>query len=120
MIVALCMTQVQGDFDLLRSVDKGQMSIDSQSADSSVWIVTFERETGPTSFYAYERQRRKFTFLFMSRGYLEQHKLSLMRGVVVKARDGMSIPCYFAFPPVEVGPLLNRIGVKIAVLPQLT
>ncbi len=80
------------------------MSITSQSTDNSIWVVSYQRDNGSPQFYIYERATRRRWFLFLSRPSLKNYTLAHLQHVVIKARDGLGLPCYMAVPPGKVLP----------------
>lgn len=86
----------------MNAVEDGELSVISQSEDGLVWVVSYLRDNAPTSFYVYDRTSRTAKFLFTSKEALKQYTLSQMDGVVVPARDGLPIPCYFSLPVTAV------------------
>ncbi len=49
------------------------------------------------------RDTKEATFLFVTQPALADHTLSHMTGVVVKARDGLELPCYLSLPVLPEG-----------------
>jgi dipeptidyl aminopeptidase/acylaminoacyl peptidase len=89
---------VQPDFDFLRSVADGDLSITSRTLDDSKWTVAFIRDDGPVRYYVYDRAARKATFLFTNRTALEGQLLARMHPVVIRSRDGLDLVSYLTMP----------------------
>ncbi len=53
------------------------------------------------------RDKKEATFLFVTQPALADHTLSHMAGVVVKARDGLELPCYLSLPVLPEGQVLQ-------------
>jgi dipeptidyl aminopeptidase/acylaminoacyl peptidase len=89
---------VQPDFDYLKTVADGEMSVTSRTLDDKLWTVAYIMDNGPVRFYLYDRPARKANFLFTNRKELEGQPLVKMRPVEVKARDGLTLVCYLSLP----------------------
>jgi dipeptidyl aminopeptidase/acylaminoacyl peptidase len=89
---------VQADFDGLKRVADGDLSFVSASRDDRRWTVSFRKDDGPTLFYLWDRNEQKATLLYADRPELEGAKLSRMKPVVVKARDGLELVSYLSTP----------------------
>eukprot|EP00884_Botryococcus_braunii_P002106 jgi/Botrbrau1/11897/Bobra.0171s0008.1 len=106
---------VEADFEVLRGVEDGDISIPSQSEDGRVWVVAYLRDNAPTSYYVYDRASRTATFLFTSKEALKRYTLSQMEGVVVPARDGLPIPCYLSLPTTKEGEKARGVPLVLVV-----
>jgi dipeptidyl aminopeptidase/acylaminoacyl peptidase len=89
---------VQGDIDALKRVADGDLLFTSASRDDRRWTVAFMRDDGPTTFYLWDRGDEKATLLYADRPELETAKLSRMKPVVIKARDGLELVSYLTTP----------------------
>jgi dipeptidyl aminopeptidase/acylaminoacyl peptidase len=89
---------VQPDFDFLRTVADGDLSITSRTLDDSKWTVAFVRDDGPVRYYVYDRTARSATFLFTNRTALEGQRLARMHPVVIRSRDGLDLVSYLTVP----------------------
>lgn len=89
---------VKKDFELLEKAHYGVIKIESVSLDNRIWIVGYETDNGPTSYYAYNRDSGSLEFLFHNRPELANLPLVAMKPVSFKARDGLEIPCYLSQP----------------------
>lgn len=91
---------VAGDFEYLRTVADGDISIVSQSLDNRRWIVAFLLDDGPVKYYRYDRgDKPQATFLFNNRDDLEGLPLVKMHPTVIDARDGLKLVSYYTLPP---------------------
>ncbi|HVI10704.1 MAG TPA: S9 family peptidase [Candidatus Binatia bacterium] len=90
---------IQADFDALRKVRDADISNLSRDLNDDKWIVTFEGDDSPMYYYLYDRGTKQATVLFSNRPDLEKYKLSKVRPVEYKARDGMTIYGYLTLPP---------------------
>lgn len=71
----------------------------SCSLDMKRCIATFEVSDGPSSFYAYDRAKKKADLLFVHRPALQGLKLAKMTTRVITARDGLNLVLYVTLPP---------------------
>jgi dipeptidyl aminopeptidase/acylaminoacyl peptidase len=95
---------VEGDFYYLQTFGDGKLNVASRSLDEQHWVVSYSYTDGPTLYYRYDRDPDvpgtpgKASFLFRSKDALEHVKLSAMKPVVVKARDGTDLLSYLTIP----------------------
>ncbi|MGO9836274.1 MAG: prolyl oligopeptidase family serine peptidase [Polyangiaceae bacterium] len=100
-------SSVEGDLYYLQTFGDGTPLVTSRSLDEQRWIVGYAYPDGPTAYYRYDRDPDipgnpgKATFLFRSQDALEHAKLSAMKPVVVKARDGLDLVSYLTLPYAE-------------------
>jgi len=90
--------KIKADFEVLKSVRKGDIASISPNLDDTKWIVGFVSDDAPAYWYVYDRVTRKATPLFSSRPLLEKYKLSEMKPVEFEARDGMKLYGYLTTP----------------------
>ncbi len=82
----------------IESHSEGRFSVTSCSMDGRIWIVEYERDDGPKTFYLYDSQTAVFSYLFSNRPDLEDAPLAPMRSHVVRARDGLDLVIYCTLP----------------------
>jgi len=90
--------KVEKDLEYLRTLDGGELSVNSRSLDDKTWIVSFRRDDGPTNFYLHDRSSGTARKLFTSNTRLEGLPLVPMHGVEITTRDGMTMPSYLTLP----------------------
>jgi dipeptidyl aminopeptidase/acylaminoacyl peptidase len=61
--------------------------------------VGFTKDDGPIPYYAYSRDTKEATFLFVHRPELEKYTLADMEPISFKSRDGLTIEGYITYPP---------------------
>jgi dipeptidyl aminopeptidase/acylaminoacyl peptidase len=71
----------------------------SCSLDMKRCIAEFEVSDGPSSFYAYDRTKKKAELLFVHRPALLGLELAKMTTRIITARDGLSLVVYVTLPP---------------------
>jgi dipeptidyl aminopeptidase/acylaminoacyl peptidase len=89
---------VKADLEALAKVRRGDITVTSKTADESKWVVAFNTDDGPVSYYLYDRATKKADFLFVNNSKLEQAKLAQMEPVEYKAKDGLTIRGYLTKP----------------------
>ncbi len=89
----------KADLDALRGLAKGnRFGIASRSGDDRRWVVAVGGPTLPARYYLYDRDRKQFKLLVATRPELRRYRLSPMKPVIIKARDGMELVCYLTTP----------------------
>lgn len=86
------------DLKYLYDVENGELEITSRTEADDYWIAAYLVDDGPVKYYLYDRKARKATFLFTSSPKLEGLPLVHMHSVVIKARDGLELVCYYSLP----------------------
>ena len=86
------------DLDIILSTNKGDLTSIDRSSDDAKWILCFEADDKPRSFYAYDRQAKKMEFLFYDRPALTQYSLAPMQPISFTSRDGLTIHGYLTCP----------------------
>jgi dipeptidyl aminopeptidase/acylaminoacyl peptidase len=98
---------VKADFDGIWKLRDGDFSIVNRDREDRTWLVAFDEDRGPVRYYAWDRETKKGTFLFVAQPKLEGLPLSQMRAVSFPARDGLTLNGYLTLP----------VGVKPSKLP---
>ena len=91
--------RIEGDIEALRGLDDGDFNLASRDTGDAVWIVSYTKDDGPVSYYAYDRGSRKGTFLFDDKPALREYELARMEPVSITARDELELPGYLTLPP---------------------
>ncbi len=89
---------IQADFDAIAKLDKGDFNIIDRDNADNTWVVSFMKDAGPISYYAFDRKLKKGAFLFDHRPELKQYELTPMEPVSFTSRDGLTIHGYITFP----------------------
>jgi dipeptidyl aminopeptidase/acylaminoacyl peptidase len=89
---------VKADFEALRNVRRGDFSVASQTADGNTWVVSYNTDDGPVTYYLYDRKAKKADYLFSNNSKLENLKLAQMEPVEFAAKDGLTIRGYLTRP----------------------
>jgi len=106
---------VAGDFDRLARVHPGDVSFAGQSLDGGRWLVRY-MNGGPLDYYVYDRSKGEARFLFNDMPQLANVRLAQRRPLIVRARDGLALPCDLYLP---VGSDRDSNGVPDRPLPTI-
>ncbi|MFH1767626.1 MAG: S9 family peptidase [Candidatus Omnitrophota bacterium] len=90
---------MEEDFRIIRRLADGDFSLVSRDKNDRLWIIAFTKDTGPVSYYIYDRKSKKARFLFDHKPELNRYTLAKMESGFFRARDGLTIPYYIIFPP---------------------
>ncbi len=90
---------LEKDFEIIKAADHGDLVYIDRDNDYNIWIVGFTKDDSPFSFYIYDRQLKKATFLFDSRPILREYELAPMEPISFTATDGLTIHGYITYPP---------------------
>jgi len=91
-------SNIEKDLKYLKTLESGELEITSRTEDDQFWIAVFLVADGPVKYYLYDRKAAKAAYLFSSQPRLEGLPLVPMHSVVVKARDGVELVCYYSLP----------------------
>ncbi len=89
---------VRADFDALRKVRDGDFSVTSRDLADKTWIVVYDLDNAPVTFYTYDRGTKQASKLFTNRPALEKFTLAKMQPISYKSRDGLTIYGYVTLP----------------------
>ncbi|MHC4159028.1 MAG: alpha/beta hydrolase family protein, partial [Planctomycetota bacterium] len=90
---------IQDDFDAIAKLEDGDYGISDRDNADDTWLLGFTKDDGPVSYYAYDRQKRKGTFLFYHMPALKDYTLAPMEPISFPTRDGLALHGYITFPP---------------------
>ncbi len=89
---------IQGDFDALAKLHRGEFTVVSRDRADKRWIVVFQGDDGPVAWYLWDRAGKKGELLFVNQPELAKYQLAKMEPVVIKARDGFDLVSYLTLP----------------------
>ena len=95
------------DFKEIQKLRDGDFNVVNRDRNDKTWLVAFNEDRGPVRYYAWDREAKKGTFLFVHQPKLEGLPLAQMRAVSFPARDGLTLNGYLTLP----------VGVKPSGLP---
>ena len=98
---------ISADFEGISKLRDGDFNVVNRDRGDKTWLVAFNEDRGPVRYYAWDRETRKGTFLFVHQPKLEGLPLASMRAVSFPARDGLTLNGYLTVP----------VGVKTSNLP---
>jgi dipeptidyl aminopeptidase/acylaminoacyl peptidase len=100
---------IRADFDYIRTLHRGDFSVSSRDDADKTWIIAFNTDNGPVSYYACDRASRPATFLFDNQPALNRYTLATMQPITFTARDGLTIHGYLTLPPGSDGKNLPMV-----------
>jgi dipeptidyl aminopeptidase/acylaminoacyl peptidase len=89
---------LRDDFETLKKAYPGAFTIDGRDLAGEKWIVSYYNDNRPGAYFLYDRARKTATLLAKTQTQLSPDVSAAMRGIVVKSRDGLDIPCYLTVP----------------------
>ncbi len=89
---------IAGDMNFLKKQDDGDLYVPDRLWDGRWWIVMYQQDTGPGSFYLYGSEDQELKHLFNYRPQLSDVRLAPMKPISFKARDGLTIHGYLTEP----------------------
>ncbi|HOW86274.1 MAG TPA: S9 family peptidase [Candidatus Aminicenantes bacterium] len=89
---------VREDFEALRKLRDGEISIRGRDRTDRIWLVRFEAPDSPTTYYHFDRSAKKAVFLFSEDPKLEKLRLAKKEPIQFRARDGLTIYGYLSLP----------------------
>lgn len=92
---------IRGDFDKLAKLDRGDFSIPSRDDADEKWLVYFDKDNGPVSYWVYDRKTKGGTYLFNQFPTLSEYTLANTEPISFTSRDGLTIHGYVTYPPGE-------------------
>lgn len=92
-------SQVQSDFEIIGRDASGFLDLISRDRTDRKWIVAARRSDAPAAYYVFDRDTKKLTKLYDECPALTKVSLAPKKGMVIKARDGLPLPCYLTTPP---------------------
>ncbi|HZR38691.1 MAG TPA: S9 family peptidase [Ktedonobacteraceae bacterium] len=89
---------IRQDFDRIRDIHPGDVSVTSRDDANNTWIISFTADDGPVAFYAYDRKNQSATFLFNNQPELSKYTLAHMEPITFTSRDGLIVHGYLTLP----------------------
>jgi dipeptidyl aminopeptidase/acylaminoacyl peptidase len=90
---------VAGDLAAIRALHPGDPVFTGADDADLTWLVAFTNDSGPISYFAYDRAGQTGRFLFENRPELTRYELASMEPFSFTARDGLTVHGYVTFPP---------------------
>jgi dipeptidyl aminopeptidase/acylaminoacyl peptidase len=92
---------IKEDIEIISNLTRGDFSIYDRDNNDKHWLIGFTTDNAPYSFYSYDRENKKATFLFYNKPALHDYDLAEMIPISFEARDGLKIRGYLTLPPIE-------------------
>ena len=89
---------IAADIERITDDRKGQFALTSCSMDDLKWVVEYEKDDGPKTYYLYKRDTGEMEYLFSNRPELEKVVLAPMHSAIVSSTDGLDIVVYYTLP----------------------
>ncbi|MEW6363226.1 MAG: S9 family peptidase [Acidobacteriota bacterium] len=86
------------DFQFLGNSHPGFFFLGSRDTSDRRWVVGYEVDNGPVSYYLYDRGRRSLELLFDDQPALKGYRMPHMEPLVIRARDGVELVSYLTLP----------------------
>lgn len=83
---------------LLSSFPGYAIDITSKSKDGNLWVIHASNDVSASSYYLYNREKKKFSLLFANKAGLDKQKLSQSIPISYSASDGQIIHGYITYP----------------------
>jgi dipeptidyl aminopeptidase/acylaminoacyl peptidase len=90
---------VAADLDAVRALHPGDPTFEDADDADTTWLIGFTNDSGPVSYFSYDRASRTGRFLFEARPELSRFELAEMEPFSFTARDGLTVHGYASFPP---------------------
>ena len=90
--------RLKTDFEIIGREVPGFLDLISRDRTDRKWIVAARRSEAPASYYVFDRAAKKVSKLYDEHPALTKAPLAPKKGVVIKARDGLSLPAYLTTP----------------------
>ena len=90
---------IREDFKTIGNLDHGDFFVTGRDNSDDTWLVAFTKDSGPVSYYAFERETQKGVFLFNHMPDLKRYTLAPMEPISFVSRDGLTIHGYITYPP---------------------
>lgn len=94
---------VRKDTEHIAALEEGDYYPFSRDIEDRLWVVAYVSDRQPVTFYLYDRNTDKATFLFDHEPRLREYNLAEMKPFKIHARDGLPLHGYLTLPP--EGPL---------------
>ena len=95
---------VAKDIEALKQLAPGDFDITSRTLDDRIWTVAYIQDAGPVTYWIWDRDAMKGSFLFSHRSDLDQYELAPMEAIEIPTRDGLTMTAYLTRPKNTTGP----------------
>ena len=89
---------LRADFDRLAKLHDGFPMVDSRDRADRRWVVRYVLDDGPDTYYLWDRKAQRAESLFATVPEWLNQPFVHTQTVIVRARDGLELPCYLTTP----------------------
>lgn len=89
---------IEEDVEAIKRLNPGDFAIYSRTHNDSTWLIGFNEDSKPFSYYVFDRRTRSGKFLFYARPELADYTLARMEPISLQSRDGYTIHGYLHLP----------------------
>ena len=89
---------IAADIERIDDKDKGDFNVRSRTLDDRKWLIEYEKDDGPKTYFLYKRETGELQYLFSDRPELESASLASMHSAVVNSKDGLDLMVYYTLP----------------------
>ena len=89
---------IEVDLKTLLELHDGDLNFLGRDHADRTWLVGYTTDAGPVPYYAYDRETKEATFLFVHQPALAEYELARMEPFAFTASDGLEIHGYLTFP----------------------
>jgi len=89
---------IEEDVEAIKRLNPGDFAIHSRTDDDNTWLVGFNEDSRPFSYYVFDRATRTGKFLFYARPELADYTLARMEPISLQSRDDYTIRGYLHMP----------------------
>jgi dipeptidyl aminopeptidase/acylaminoacyl peptidase len=103
---------ISADMKHLVNVHRGVFIVLGQDTHNTRWLIGYFPDNGSNHYYIYDRSHKKAQLLFDSAPAYAKYTFAPMKPLTIRARDGLTIPCYLTLPvgvPAKNLPLVMHV-----------
>ncbi|MGI8890547.1 MAG: S9 family peptidase [Chthoniobacterales bacterium] len=89
---------MKSDFELIGQTAGGFQDLISRDRADQKWVIAARRSDLPAVYYSFDRASKKLSKLYDEHPALAGAKLAPKKGLEIKARDGIVLPCFLTTP----------------------
>ena len=89
---------LKGDIATLEGLHRGVLQVNSRDDADRLWTVSYLLDNGATAHFLWDRASQKAESLWVDHPEFATLALAEQKGIVIRARDGLEIPCYLTLP----------------------
>jgi dipeptidyl aminopeptidase/acylaminoacyl peptidase len=90
---------LKDDFQVIAKLDHGDFQILNRDNEDKTWLLVYEKDDGPATYYIYNRVTKQAVCLFNQQPELGSYTLASMEPISFVSRDNLVIHGYLICPP---------------------